>query len=52
MRTNLEALIDRKSFYRLIEVCEHREIEGTRWFGVRSRGEFFPIIPSAELPED
>ncbi|MAS42495.1 MAG: proteophosphoglycan precursor [Rhodobacteraceae bacterium] len=52
LRTNLEALIDRKSFYRLIEVCEHREIEGTRWFGVRSRGEFFPIIPSAELPED
>ena len=52
IRRNLEALIDRKSFYRLIEVCEHREIEGTRWFGVLSRGEFFPIIPSAELPED
>ena len=51
VRAALEALIDRKSFYRLVEICEHREIEGERWFGLRSAGEFFPIIPSAELPE-
>ncbi|MGR3782877.1 MAG: DUF1285 domain-containing protein [Albimonas sp.] len=51
VRAELEALIDRKSFYRLVEICEHREVEGERWFGVRSRGEFFPVIPSSELPE-
>ena len=43
VRANLEALIDRKSFYRLVELGEH---EGG-WFGVRSRGVFFPVIPSA-----
>ena len=50
IRANLEALIDRKSFYRLVEEGEHTDHEGTRWFGVRSGGAFFPIIPSAELP--
>ena len=49
VRANLEALIDRKSFYRLVDIGEHAEHEGARWFGVRSGGEFFPIIPSAEL---
>ncbi|MEC9432439.1 MAG: DUF1285 domain-containing protein [Pseudomonadota bacterium] len=51
VRSNLEALIDRKSFYRLIDICEHREVEGVSWFGLRSRGAFFPIVPSADLPE-
>ncbi len=50
MRARLEALIDRKSFYRLVEIGEHVEYEGKRWFGLRSGGEFFPIIPSEELP--
>ena len=50
IRANLEALIDRKSFYRLVEEGEHAEHEGAQWFGVRSSGTFFPIIPSAELP--
>ena len=49
VRANLEALIDRKSFYRLVEIGEHAEHEGKRWFGLRSDGMFFPIIPSAEL---
>jgi hypothetical protein len=49
VRRGLEALIDRKSFYRLVEIGEHREVEGGRWFGVRSGGVFFPIIPSAEM---
>ena len=49
VRADLEALIDRKSFYRLVEIGEHAEHEGENWFGVRSGGEFFPIIPSAEL---
>jgi len=53
VRRGLEALIDRKSFYRLVEIGEHRpldgEVDGTRWFGVSSGGEFFAIIPSAEM---
>ena len=46
VRANLDALIDRKSFYRLVEVGSHHN----DWFGVWSSGTFFPIIPSAELP--
>ena len=49
VRTNLEALIDRKSFYRLVDLGEHEETNGENWFGIRSAGQFFPIIPSAEL---
>ena len=46
IRADLEALIDRKSFYRLVELCVHER----DWFGVWSGGEFFGVIPSAELP--
>ena len=49
IRTNLEALIDRKSFYRLVELGEHSELNGQNWFGLRSQGTFFPIIPSEDL---
>ena len=49
VRRGLEALIDRKSFYRLVDIGEHREVEGVRWFGLRSGGEFFAIIPSVEM---
>lgn len=49
IRANLEALIDRKSFYRLVEIGEHADHEGESWFGLMSLGQFFPIIPSAEL---
>ncbi|MBT0959315.1 DUF1285 domain-containing protein [Alphaproteobacteria bacterium KMM 3653] len=49
IRAGLEALIDRKSFYRLIDLGAHEDHEGTRWFGLWSGGRFFPIIPSAEL---
>jgi len=49
IRRNLEALIDRKSFYRLVELGESQAVEGEDWFGIRSGGEFFPIIPAAEL---
>jgi hypothetical protein len=50
VRDRLEALIDRKSFYRLVEIGVHHEVEGQNWFGLWSGGQFFPIIPSAELP--
>ncbi|HBQ35466.1 MAG TPA: DUF1285 domain-containing protein [Rhodobacteraceae bacterium] len=45
IRANLEALIDRKSFYRLVDIGAHHD----GWFGLWSSGEFFPIIPSNEL---
>jgi uncharacterized protein len=49
VRRGLEARIDRKSFYRLVEIGETAHHEGAAWFGVRSGGVFFPVIPSAEL---
>ena len=50
IRRNLEALIDRKSFYRLIEACTHADHGEESWFGLWSGGVFFPLIPSDELP--
>ena len=49
VRTNLDALIDRKSFYRLVDLGEEDLIDNVIWFGVRSGGVFFPIISAAEL---
>ncbi len=49
VRAGLEALIDRKSFYRLVDMGEAHEVDGTEMFGVWSDGTFFPIIPVAEL---
>lgn len=46
VRSDLEALIDRKSFYRLVDIGAHHD----GWFGLWSSGVFFPIIPSDELP--
>ena len=50
IRSNLEALIDRKSFYRLVELGCHAAHDGHSWFGLWSSGQFFPVIPSSELP--
>jgi hypothetical protein len=50
IRSNLWALIDRKSFYRLIDLCCHEQHDGHKWFGIWSSGQFFPVIPSSELP--
>ncbi|MDE9449849.1 DUF1285 domain-containing protein [Aliiroseovarius sp. Z3] len=49
VRTNLEALIDRKSFYRLVDLGAHEDHDGESWFGLWSSGVFFPIIPSKDL---
>lgn len=51
IRAALEARIDRKSFYRLVELGEIRLYEGVPWFGVRSSGQFFPIIPEVDLED-
>lgn len=45
IRANLEARIDRKSFYRLVEIGTHHG----DWFGVWSGGQFFPLIASDKL---
>ena len=49
IRSGLEARIDRKTFYRLIDFGSYEPRDGTQWFGLWSAGCFFPIIPSAEL---
>lgn len=49
IRRNLEARIDRKTFYRLIELGEVAPHEGQDWFGLRSGGVFFPVHPADAL---
>jgi hypothetical protein len=43
VRANLEALIHRNVFYELVELAVSREVDGERWLGVWSHGEFFRI---------
>jgi hypothetical protein len=52
VRANLEALIDRKSFYRLVDLCVHHAHEGEDWFGLWSSGRFFPVLRSEALAGD
>ncbi len=47
VRDGLEALIDRKSFYRLAGIGTQKD----DWFGLWSGGAFFRMIPQADLPE-
>lgn len=49
VRDELEALIDRKSFYRLVDIGIHKTLKGQSWFGLSSKMTFFPIIPSKDL---
>lgn len=49
IRRGLEARIDRKTFYRLVELGVQEEVDATPWFGVWSAGVFFPLLPSADL---
>ena len=50
IRAGLWALIDRKSFYRLVDIGTHALHEGQSWFGLWSQSVFFPVIPSKDLP--
>ncbi|WP_282119651.1 DUF1285 domain-containing protein [Ruegeria atlantica] len=47
VRANLEARIDRKSFYRLVDIATHKD----GWFGVWSDGQFFPLVRSDSLTD-
>ena len=49
IRRNLEALIDRKSFYRLVDIGDHEKINEQMWYGVWSQNKFFPLILSREI---
>ena len=49
VRKNIEAKIDRKSFYRLLELAEYSLIKGQEWLGVYSDSTFFPIISKEKL---
>lgn len=49
VRAGLEALIDRKSFFRLVDLGVSHEAEGREMFGVWSGGAFFPIADASEL---
>jgi hypothetical protein len=49
IRSGLEALIDRKSFYRLIEIGSVQTYKNEEWFGIWSDKNFFPIIRASEL---
>ncbi len=47
IRDGLEARIDRKSFYRLVEMGTHHD----GWFGVWSGGQFFALTKSEDLQD-
>ncbi|WP_018259801.1 DUF1285 domain-containing protein [Methylobacterium sp. WSM2598] len=49
VRHGLWALVTRALVYDLVDLCEEREVEGARWFGLAAGGRFHPILPSAEL---
>lgn len=49
VRTNLEALIDRKSFYRLVDIAVPHVINGISYMGVWSSGTFFPFFVESEV---
>jgi len=49
VRANLEARIDRKSFYRLVDIATTHMNEGEQWLGVFSDDVFFPFIRAASL---
>lgn len=49
VRTNLEARITRKAFYRLVELGTHQVVDGYSMFGVWSSGMFFAFLPSEAL---
>jgi hypothetical protein len=49
IRGGLEALIDRKSFYRLVNLCVNHRVANMEWFGIWSGGDFFPICLAKEV---
>ncbi|MGF1606636.1 MAG: DUF1285 domain-containing protein [Rhodothalassiaceae bacterium] len=46
VRGGLNALIARPVWYRLVDLAQPEEIDGTRYLGVWSDGDFFPLGPA------
>lgn len=49
VRAGLEARLDRKSFYRLVDCGQQQDVDGTAMFGVRSAGTFFAMMRADAL---
>ena len=49
VRANLFAKIDRKCFYRLIDLCSNEKYEKKSWFGFWSNKIFFPITENLNI---
>lgn len=49
VRAGLEARLDRKSFYRLVDLGIERDVDGSAMFGVMSSGTFFALMPMSAL---
>lgn len=49
VRAGLEARLDRKSFYRLVDLGIEQDVDGTAMFGVMSSGTFFALMPMSAL---
>ncbi len=49
VRDNIEAKIDRKSFYRLLDIAEYANVKGSKFLGIYSNKVFFPIISKDDL---
>jgi len=49
VRGDLWALIKRALFYDLVALGQTERIANQDWFGVRSRGLFFPMCPASEI---
>lgn len=49
VRGRLDALLARPLLYQLVDLGESRDVDGVEMFGVSSRGQFFSIMPQADL---
>jgi hypothetical protein len=49
VRGDLWALVKRALFYDLVELGQVEQVAHEDWFGVRSRGLFFPMCPASEI---
>ena len=49
VRKNLFAKIDRKCFYRLIDLCSDEMYCGNSWFGFWSNSVFFPVAKTEKI---
>lgn len=49
VRDGLEAVVNRAVFYDLVDAGTVSEVDGEPWYGVWSRGWFFPMSRAAEL---